>query len=138
MIPETPMQPRRGWKSLIGAQDNRRSSLLVKLAERIKLRRWAPGDAEGLARLANNPKIWLNLRDRFPHPYTRADADGWIAHCEDETGKPTQFAIDLDGTAIGGIGLEMLGDVHRQTVEIGYWIGEPYWGNGIASAAVAK
>jgi RimJ/RimL family protein N-acetyltransferase len=110
----------------------------VKLAEQSKLRRWVQADAEALARLANNRKIWLNLRDRFPHPYTRADADGWIAHCEAETGTPTQFAIDLDGEAIGGIGVEMKSDVHRLTAEIGYWIGEPYWGNGIASAAVVE
>jgi ribosomal-protein-alanine N-acetyltransferase len=72
----------------------------VKRAEQIRLRRWVQADAEALARLASNRKIWLNLRDRFPHPYTRADADGWIAHCAAETGKPTQFAIDLDGVAL--------------------------------------
>jgi RimJ/RimL family protein N-acetyltransferase len=110
----------------------------VKIADPIKLRRWAAADAEVLARLANNRNIWINLRDRFPHPYTRADADGWIAHCQAETGQPTQFAIDLDGVAIGGIGVEMKNDVNRLTAEIGYWIGEPYWGNGIASAAVVE
>jgi ribosomal-protein-alanine N-acetyltransferase len=112
--------------------------MIVKLADRIILRRWVQTDAEALAQLANNRKIWLNLRDRFPHPYTRADADGWIAHCESETGKPTQFAIDLDGVAIGGIGIEMKSDVHRLTAEIGYWISEAYWGEGIASAAVVE
>lgn len=110
----------------------------MKVAEQIRLRRWVQADAEALARLADNREIWLNLRDRFPHPYTRADADGWIAHCEAETGKPTQFAIDLDGVAIGGIGVEIKSDVHRLTAEIGYWIGEPYWGQGIASAAVVE
>jgi len=110
----------------------------MKTADKIRLRRWVQADAEGLARLADNRNIWINLRDRFPHPYTRADADGWIAHCAAETGKPTQFAIDLDGVAIGGIGVEMKSDVHRLTAEIGYWIGEPHWGEGIASAATVE
>jgi RimJ/RimL family protein N-acetyltransferase len=122
----------------VGARRIQKEFAILKLAERIKLRRWVQTDAEALARLANNRKIWLNLRDRFPHPYTRADADGWIAHCEAETGKPTQFAIDLDGVAIGGIGIEMKSDVHRLTAEIGYWIGEAYWGAGIASAAAVE
>lgn len=110
----------------------------MKLDDRIVLRRWAPTDADALARLADNRSIWLNLKDRFPHPYARTDAEAWIAHCQAETGSPTQFAIALDGVAIGGIGLEPMSDVHRLTAEIGYWIGEPYWGKGIASAAVIE
>jgi RimJ/RimL family protein N-acetyltransferase len=107
-------------------------------ADRITLRRWAPTDAHSLVRLADNRKIWINLKDRFPHPYTRADADGWIAHCAAEAGSPTQFAIDLDGLAIGGIGIERLNDVYRLTADIGYWLGEPYWGKGIATAALIE
>jgi ribosomal-protein-alanine N-acetyltransferase len=107
-------------------------------ADRITLRRWAPTDADSLARLADNRRVWINLKDRFPHPYTRADADGWIAHCAAEAGSPTQFAIDLDGLAIGGIGIERLSDVYRLTADIGYWLGEPYWGKGIATAALTE
>jgi ribosomal-protein-alanine N-acetyltransferase len=110
----------------------------MPLADRIVLRRFAPADADSLVRFADNLKIWINLRDRFPHPYTRADAEGWIAHCAAEAGTPTHFAIDLDGLAIGGVGLERFNDVHRLTAEIGYWIGEPYWGNGIATAALTE
>lgn len=110
----------------------------MPLADRIVLRRFAPTDADSLVRLADNRKIWINLRDRFPHPYTRIDAEGWIAHCAAEAGTPTQFAIDLDGLAIGGVGLERFNDVHRLTAEIGYWIGEPYWGNGIATAVLIE
>jgi ribosomal-protein-alanine N-acetyltransferase len=110
----------------------------MSLADRISLRRWTPTDCDSLVRLADNRKIWINLKDRFPHPYTRADADGWIAHCVAEAGPPSQFAIDLDGLAIGGIGLERLSDVHRLTADIGYWIGEPYWGHGIATAALTE
>jgi ribosomal-protein-alanine N-acetyltransferase len=102
------------------------------------LRPWRRGDIDALAHFANNRSIWINLRDRFPHPYTRADAEGWIASCETHVGKPMQFAIDLDTHAIGGVGIDLLGDVHRTTAEIGYWVAEPYWGRGFATAAVIE
>jgi [ribosomal protein S5]-alanine N-acetyltransferase len=104
--------------------------------ENMSLRAWRMTDIETLVRYANNRKIWLNLRDRFPHPYTHADALEWITHCESEAEPKTQFAIDIAGNAIGGIGLERLGDVHRMSAEIGYWLGEPFWGKGIATAAL--
>ncbi len=88
-------------------------------------------------RYANNRKIWLKLRDRFPYPYKRADAEAWVAICEAQGDQVLNFAIDLDGEAVGGIGFERLTDVHRMTVEVGYWIGEPFWGLGIASTALA-
>jgi ribosomal-protein-alanine N-acetyltransferase len=110
----------------------------IPAAGRILLRRFAPTDADALVRLADNRRIWINMRDRFPHPYTRVDADRWIAHCHAEAGQPTQFAIDLNGLAIGGIGVELFDDVHRLTAEIGYWVGEPYWGQGIATAALTQ
>jgi RimJ/RimL family protein N-acetyltransferase len=99
----------------------------------VNLRPWRMTDVETLVRYANNRKIWLNLRDRFPHPYTRADASEWVTHCAGETGPQTQFAIDMTGEAIGGIGFERFGDVHRMSAEIGYWLGEPFWRKGIAT-----
>jgi ribosomal-protein-alanine N-acetyltransferase len=104
----------------------------------VKLRRWRIEDLDALAGYANNRKIWMNLRDRFPHPYTRVDAEAWIRLCLVEEEPALQFAIDLADEAVGGIGFERLTDVHRLTAEIGYWIGEPFWGRGIASAAVAE
>jgi len=108
------------------------------MALQVNLRRWRKADCERLAELANNRKIWLNLRDRFPFPYTQADAEGWITHCETEPGTQTQFAIEVDSKVVGGVGLESLGDVNRIGAEIGYWIGEPYWGRGIATAALVE
>jgi RimJ/RimL family protein N-acetyltransferase len=104
----------------------------------ISLRRWAPSDADSLVQFANNRNIWIRLKDRFPHPYTRADADCWIAQCMATAGAPTQFAIDLHGDAIGGVGIEPLADVQRITAEIGYWVGEPHWGKGFATAALIE
>jgi RimJ/RimL family protein N-acetyltransferase len=108
------------------------------IATEVTLRRWRKDDCERLAALANNHKIWLNLRDRFPFPYTKADAEAWIAHCDAEAGPPTQFAIELEGELAGAIGFEPLLNERRLSAEIGYWIGEPYWGRGIATAALIE
>ena len=105
-------------------------------ADNIKLREWRHTDIPSIVRYANNRKIWLNLRDRFPHPYLESDAIAWISACCSQKDAQTQFAIDRGGEAIGGVGLERLEDVHRMTAEIGYWIGEPFWGLGIATRAV--
>lgn len=108
----------------------------MKSAGDITLRDWRQADIPSIVRYANNRKIWLNLRDRFPHPYAESDALAWISACRTKSGAQTQFAIDRDGEAIGSIGLERFADVHRMTAEIGYWLGEPFWGVGIATTAV--
>ncbi len=92
-------------------------------------------DAPALVRYANNRKVWRNLRDLFPHPYTQADADGFIARaigCDPRD----RLAVALGAEAIGGIGYTLHADVERASAELGYWIGEPFWGRGIATAAV--
>lgn len=99
------------------------------------IRSWRHGDEETLPRHANNRKVWLNLRDRFPHPYTRSDAEQWIQHITEITPE-TNFAIDVNGEAVGGIGLVLHDDVDRCSAEVGYWLGEKYWGRGITTAAL--
>ena len=100
-----------------------------------RLRPWKEGDEESLVRHANNRAIWRNLRDLFPHPYTLADARHWIQIANPSL-KTTNFAIVVDGAAVGGIGLVLKDDVFRRSAEIGYWLGEEYWGRGIVSEAV--
>jgi ribosomal-protein-alanine N-acetyltransferase len=102
----------------------------------LTLRRWRAGDIEALVRYANNRNVWINLKDRFPHPYTEVDARAWIAHCEARTGDPLSFALDWQGEAIGGLGLEPQDDIYRLTAAVGYWLGEPFWGRGLMSHAV--
>src|SRR5690606_1724188 len=79
--------------------------------------------------------IWLNLRDRFPHPYTAADAEWWIGHASNRH-PPTSHAIEVDGEAAGDVSLTLHEDVERVSAEIGYWLGESFWNRGIMSAAV--
>ncbi len=104
--------------------------------QNIYLRAWKKEDAAALTAIANNKKIWITLRDRFPHPYTIKDAVEWIAHVS--TQKPIQsFAIICNDQLAGSAGVLMKDDVYRKTIEIGYFIGEPFWGKGIATKAVA-
>ena len=84
---------------------------------------------------ADNRSIWLNLRDRFPHPYTLEDATRWVMSAS--TQSPfTNLAIEVDGDAVGGIGINPNQDIERISAEIGYWLGEEFWGRGICTAAV--
>lgn len=92
-------------------------------------------DAASLARHGNNRKIWLNLRDLFPHPYTEAHAAGYIAHVRQRS-EILSFAIDVGGEAVGGISLRRGEDIERYTAELGYWLGEEFWGRGITSEAI--
>lgn len=100
------------------------------------LRPWKPEDAAALSAICNNPKIWLNVRDRFPHPYTVKDAIEWIGFTLSQ--KPLQnFAVLHNGTVAGSIGITPKEDIYRKTMEVGYFVGEAFWGKGIATEAVA-
>jgi ribosomal-protein-alanine N-acetyltransferase len=103
--------------------------------DRCIVRPWRQGDARTLVKHANNANVARQLRDRFPHPYTLGDARTFI---EGVAGaRPlTTFAIEVDGEAVGGIGFSPGTDVERFAAEIGYWLGEPYWGRGIVPEAL--
>jgi len=100
-----------------------------------RIRDWVPQDARCLARYANNGKVAQWLRDRFPHPYTRSDAHAFLSAVAALSVRTT-FAVATEEEAIGGIGLDFGADVHRFTAELGYWLGEPFWGRGIMTDAV--
>jgi ribosomal-protein-alanine N-acetyltransferase len=103
--------------------------------ERVTLRAWRSSDATALARHANNPNIARQLRDRFPHPYTIADARQFI-QAGSGARPTTMFAMIVDGEAVGGIGFFPGADVERFAAEIGYWLSESYWGRGITVEAI--
>lgn len=100
----------------------------------VKLRRLKGSDAETLAALINNKKIWDNLRDALPFPYTFQDAVNFIEICEQEEPVVT-FAIEYRGDFAGVIGLVRQHDVYRLSAELGFWLGEPFWNKGIATKA---
>ncbi len=77
-----------------------------------------------------------NLRDRFPYPYTPEGADWWLTHVAAQEPQ-TSFALATAEELIGGIGVELGEDIHHRSGEIGFWLGEPFWGRGVVSSAVA-
>jgi [ribosomal protein S5]-alanine N-acetyltransferase len=103
--------------------------------ERCTIRPWRLGDAESLAKHANNRQVWLGLRDLFPHPYTIDEANAFLRRATTEQPE-TNFCVDIDGAAVGGIGIRIGQDVHRHVAELGFWLGEDFWGHGIMTEAV--
>jgi RimJ/RimL family protein N-acetyltransferase len=99
------------------------------------IRSWRATDVPSLVRHANNRKIWLNLRDRFPHPYTARDGRAFIRQVHRMPAE-SAFAIAVDDEAVGGIGFVPQPDVERVSCEVGYWLGEAHWGRGIVSEAL--
>jgi RimJ/RimL family protein N-acetyltransferase len=99
------------------------------------VREWVDDDLESLVQHANDRNVWINLRDRFPHPYTTADGREFLAHVRSEA-PSTIWAIEVDGVAAGGIGLARQTDVERISAEIGYWLGQRFWGRGVMTDAL--
>jgi RimJ/RimL family protein N-acetyltransferase len=102
----------------------------------ITLRPWRDSDIPSLLKYANNKNIAKNLTDRFPHPFLAANAE-WFLNWANTHTPPQILAIDVNGEAIGSIGLHPLEDVFRLNCELGYWVAEPFWGKGIATQAIA-
>ncbi len=100
---------------------------------RCAVRSWRASDADALAKHANNRNIWINLRDAFPHPYSKHDAREFLKSLSQRSPE-TLFAIGVK--AVGGIGFVLHPDVERVSAEIGYWLGEAFWGRGIATEAL--
>ena len=107
----------------------------LDIGNNFQIRSFQSEDVDAIVKYANNRKIWLNLRDLFPHPYTKIDGINWIKQVQEE--KPERnFAIASNEEVIGGIGITLQSDVNRLSGEIGYWLGEPFWGRDITSRAV--
>jgi RimJ/RimL family protein N-acetyltransferase len=104
---------------------------------RLVLRAWARQDLNRLVSLGNNYAVAKNL-STFPHPYSMRDAEEWFEMQGAQLLYPAQIggtlAIALDGEAIGGIGIH---PDRMEHPELGYWLGEPYWGKGYATEAAS-
>ena len=83
-----------------------------------------------MAVLANNRAIYAVL-SRLPHPYDESHGRFFV---EEIARGPEEFAwsILLQGSYIGTIGLHLL---PGQAPELGYWLGQPFWGHGYATEA---
>jgi RimJ/RimL family protein N-acetyltransferase len=105
--------------------------------ERLVLRPPAATDVEPIQALCSNWHV-VRMTSRVPHPYTLEDTRAWIASRPDRWADGTEytFAVTRDGALVGiaGIGWKDKDDEY----EIGYWIGEPWWGQGLATEAVGR
>lgn len=103
------------------------------------IRQWRPEDAAALAELLNNQKILDNLRDGIPYPYTQKDAETFIAEMlSADPYKTFSYAVTAGGHLAGSVSIFRCGNIHFRTAEIGYYIGENFWGHGIATHAVKQ
>jgi len=100
--------------------------------ETCTIRDWLQGDEPSLVRHANNRNVWINSRDSFPSPYTPADARTWIGLASTHL-LGQVWAIVVGGFAIGSVALHPGDDVCRHSAEISFWIGQEFWGRGIAT-----
>ncbi len=104
---------------------------------KFELRKWQLEDVADVAHYANNERIAANLRNIFPYPYVLADAEVYVGSCvEDDEERQICRAIVVDGHAVGSIGIFCGSDVYEKSAELGYWLAEEYWGQGIMTEAV--
>jgi len=104
-----------------------------------RIRKWELSDAKDLAAALSNKKVQDNLRDGLPYPYTEQDGKEFIsAMLSADENETFAFAITVDNTVTGSIGIFRQGNIHRQTAELGYYIAEEYWGKGIMTEAVKQ
>lgn len=104
------------------------------IPQELKLRPWQNEDLVDLVRLADNPKIASQSRDTFRQPYTEEAGKAWLQIATQPDA--TVFVIEYNGQFAGGIGYHPGKDIERCNAEIGYWLGEPFWGKGLATQAV--
>ena len=101
------------------------------------LRPWKASDINSLIKYANNWNIAKNLTNQFPHPYTIQDGKAFIEYATKDD--PIHiFAIEVNQEAVGGIGIHPQSDIFIKNAELGYWLGEPFWGYGIVSKAIKQ
>lgn len=101
------------------------------------LRPWREADAAAIVPHADDMLVARNLRDVFPNPYTLADGEAYVRACMEREGQDRLCrCIEVDGQAAGSIGLFLGSDVYRRSAEVGYWLGRPFWGQGIMTDAV--
>ncbi len=101
-----------------------------------KLRPWSMDDLPSLVKYAKNFKIAQNMMDGFPHPYNQESGKSFLQLVEKT--KDLILCIEIDGEAAGSTGIHLKKDIYRKNAEIGYWIAEPYWGQGIISRVIPE
>lgn len=102
---------------------------------RFTLRKFRETDLESIVKYADNHNVAKYLTNQFPHPYSKENGKAYLSIA---IGDPGIFAIDVDGEAVGCIGIFLQSDIHAKNAELGYWLGEPFWGKGIITRAIRE
>ncbi len=102
-----------------------------------KIRKWKMSDTKELAEALANPNVLDNMRDGLLYPYTENEESYflWNMMSADDD-KTFAYAIEIDGKAVGNIGVFRQENMHRRTAELGYYLAEEYWGRGIMTESV--
>lgn len=109
--------------------------MILDIGDGFIIRSFKADDAGAIVKYADNRNVWLGLRDFFPHPYKIENAHEWLEHAMNQNPE-CNFAIASPEEVIGGIGVGLAKGERRISGEVGYWLGEPFWGRGIATRAV--
>ncbi len=109
---------------------------MVLIGSCFKLRSWENGDEVTMLECANNPKVAAYLGNRFPSPYTAANARFWVDKQLQQQELAFNLALVIGEEVAGGIGIDLQTDIYCKNARIGYWLGEPFWGKGIMTEAV--
>lgn len=102
---------------------------VIAIEPGLRLRSWHSDDLDDLLRHADDAEVVRGLSHRFPHPYTRADGEAFLAGQVVDLRDPV-FAIEIDGRACGGIGLRLGQGECAVGADLGYWLGRAHWGKG--------
>lgn len=102
----------------------------------VTLRELIPSDVADLVLQADSRALWRNMTHLFPHPYTYEDGIEWIDRCMQDD-PPTSLAITTRGAFAGVCGVSLGSGVGDRAARIGYWLGEEFWGRGLATQALA-
>jgi RimJ/RimL family protein N-acetyltransferase len=103
----------------------------------LKLRKWTEADLDGLIKYANNQNVAKWLTNSFPHPYTHEDGRAYLSMIANDNPLKV-FAIEVNGEAVGSIGIFPQTDIHGKSAEMGYWLAEEYWRQGIMTKAIQE
>jgi RimJ/RimL family protein N-acetyltransferase len=103
----------------------------------LKLRKWNEADLNSLVKYANNWNVAKWLTNGFPHPYTIEDGKAYLSMIANDN--PIKvFAIEVGGETVGSIGIFPQSDLHEKSAEMGYWLAEEFWGQGIMPEAIQE
>lgn len=130
-VDEWPVDVHEWWDQAV----NNKGVVMRVEREGCVIRPWQASDLSALVHHANDRLVWMQLRDRFPHPYRTEHGQRFLDWATRQT-NATVWAIEVNGEAAGSIGVEPGDDVERVSAEVGYWLGRAHWGRGIVSAAL--